>query len=221
METGTADHIFPQYLDHLDAALTDFCARHWPCEFIADDGSKCVNVRSGHGSKGHQNKSGKVLAVGDYLSRLSFENNREEFEKAVYSHLEELLGRLRQGRDSQDVASARIHRDVVIAQFYSHSAGDQKSAFHSHNVCFSCLSEPPQHALPCGHVLCTSCVKSYGRTNGKTLVELDECPMEVDSPGRHFPYTVYLKPKTAGVRILALDGYVSCTCWKCPSLARA
>jgi hypothetical protein len=214
MITGTADHIFPQYLNHLDAALMAFCARHWPCEFVAGDGSKCVNVQSGHGSKGHQNKSGKVLAVGDYVSRFSFEGNHEDFQSAVYVHLEGLLELLRQriqSGDSQDAASARIHRDVAMARFYSHSTGDQASAFRSHNVCFSCLCEPPQHALPCGHVLCTSCVKSYGRANNKTLVELDECPMEAHGSSRHFPYTVYLKPKMAGVRVLALDGYVSYT----------
>ena len=43
---GTAEQIFPQYLDHIDAALENFCDRHWPCEFVKPGGGRCVNVRS-------------------------------------------------------------------------------------------------------------------------------------------------------------------------------
>lgn len=44
---GTAEKIFPQYLEHIDAALENFCDRHWPCEFIkTGGGGRCVNVRS-------------------------------------------------------------------------------------------------------------------------------------------------------------------------------
>jgi hypothetical protein len=209
MVAGTADHIFPQYIDHLDAALMNFCDMHWPCQFVADDGSRCVNVRSGHGSKGHQLRNGKVLAVGDYVSLFSFDNNHEDFQNAVYFYLEELLQHLRQrmrNGDSQDAASADIHKDLVMARFYSNMARDEASAFHSHTVCFSCLFEPPQHVLSCGHILCTPCVKSYGHRKSKTLIELDECPMETHSSCRNFPCSVYLKPATAGVRILVLDG---------------
>ena len=45
---GTAEQIFPQYLEHVDAALENFCDRHWPCEYVtAGGGTRCVNVRSG------------------------------------------------------------------------------------------------------------------------------------------------------------------------------
>lgn len=44
---GTAEKIFPQYLEHIDAALEHFCNMHWPCEFIkTGGGGRCVNVRS-------------------------------------------------------------------------------------------------------------------------------------------------------------------------------
>lgn len=44
---GTAEQIFPQYLEHIDAALENFCDRHWPCEFVKlGAGGRCVNVRS-------------------------------------------------------------------------------------------------------------------------------------------------------------------------------
>ena len=45
---GRAKEIFPQYIDHLDDALENFCGRHWPCEYVkSGGGDRCVNVRSG------------------------------------------------------------------------------------------------------------------------------------------------------------------------------
>lgn len=44
---GTAEQIFPLYLEHIDAALENFCDRHWPCEYVKPGGgARCVNVRS-------------------------------------------------------------------------------------------------------------------------------------------------------------------------------
>ncbi|OCK84171.1 hypothetical protein K432DRAFT_289452 [Lepidopterella palustris CBS 459.81] len=208
---GTASHIFPQYLDHLDAALEDFCDRHWPCEFSIEGSglSRCVNVRSGHGSKGHQLKSGKVFAAGDYVSEFSFEKNQEEFHANVYFRLEHLLERLSarvNHGESQEMAAAEIHRDDVMAAFYCDGPKGSVRTVHSHSVCFSCLFEPPEHALPCGHILCTPCVKTYGRVKDGNVIEVYECPMETNAVGRSQPWTVQLKPEAAGLRILTLDG---------------
>jgi len=230
---GTADHIFPQYLDHLDAALSDFCDRHWPCEFViygVKRGqlplhlnamefpaemhrqtrlSRCVNVRSGHGSKGHQLPDGKVFAAGDYVSEFSFENNQDEFHVNVFFRLEFLLEKLAERTnkgESQDIAAAEIHRDDVMAHFYSDGPKGGVRTVHSHSVCFTCLFEPPEHSLPCGHILCTPCVKTYGRVKSATLIEVYECPMEVSAIGRSQPWTIHLKPGAAGIRVLTLDG---------------
>jgi hypothetical protein len=54
----------------------------------------CVNVRSGHGSKGHQLKDGRVFAAGNYVSDFSFESYHKEFRQKVFLHLEHLLGLL-------------------------------------------------------------------------------------------------------------------------------
>jgi patatin-like phospholipase/acyl hydrolase len=39
----------------------------------------------------------------------------------------------------------------------------------------------------------------------KTLVEIQNCPLEADVVGRYKPSTVYLKPENAGFRVLVLD----------------
>ena len=166
-----------------------------------------------HGSKGHQLKNGKVLAVGGYVSSFSFTDYRYKFQADVYSRLEELLGRLRsrvqEGAAVEAQAAAEIHKEEVLVHFYNHSARGRPEAFISHSTCFSCLFEPPEHALPCGHILCTTCLRAYGHSRGRTLVEIGDCPLELSKRrSRHGFWRVFLKPDAAGIRILTLDGYI-------------
>lgn len=228
---GTAEQIFPQYLEHIDDALVNFCDRHWPCEYIKPGGgARCVNVRStlfnfvptqcfssnitssgGHESKGHQLKNGKVLAVGSYVSHFSFSNYQEKFQNDIYSRLDELLNllhsRLKNDDESEVQAAAEIHKGTVLDYFFNHTSRGRASSFISHSTCFSCLFEPPEHALPCGHVLCTPCLMAYGKSRGTTVVEMTGCPMETFITPRRKSWKVVLKPAAAGIRILTLDGY--------------
>lgn len=210
---GTAPDIFPLYLAHLDAALENFCDGHWPCEYVqAVTGLRCVNVKSGHGQKGHQTDTGKIIAVGEYTSRWTYETLHDEFISNSYYRLEELLELLKRkkmpGDDEMQVA-AEIHRDDVLTWFYSHVAGDNNpQGYNSHSVCFCCLSEPPEHSLPCGHVLCTPCVKTYGRQHSKTEVDIQRCPLDILPARAYQPWRIHFKPESAGVRVLTLDGYV-------------
>ena len=164
-----------------------------------------------HGSKGHQLKNGKVLAVGGYISSFSFNDYCETFQDDIYWRLEELLRRLRsrvqEGGEFEAQAAAEIHKEEVLVHFNSHSARGQPEAFISHSTCFSCLVEPPEHALPCGHVICTPCVRAYGHSRGRTVVEIDRCPLELlKRRSRYGSRRVFLKPDAAGIRILTLDG---------------
>jgi hypothetical protein len=54
-------------------------------------------------------------------------------------------------------------------------------------------------------VLCTPCLKAYGRSEGRTIVRIHECPFE--SYGRSQPRSIYIKPESAGIRMLVLDKY--------------
>ncbi|KAL9606733.1 MAG: hypothetical protein Q9179_000089 [Wetmoreana sp. 5 TL-2023] len=209
---GQAEQIFPQYLEHIEAALENFCDRHWPCEYVKPGGgARCVNVRSGH-TKGHQLKSGKVLAVGNYDSDFSFENYREIFAFDVYSQLTESLAMLRtkmhDSRDSEANVAAEIHASTVMKHFHNHTVKAGAQSFISHSTCFSCLFEYPEHALPCGHVLCTPCLRAYGRAVEKYVVEIDGCPIESLSGPRNQVCKVAMKPPDASIRILTLDGSV-------------
>jgi hypothetical protein len=142
----------------LDDALENFCDRHWPCEYIdaRRQGGRCVNVRSGHGAKGHQSKSGKLLATGDYVSSFTFAGSQEKFQNDTYEKLVSLSARVRAKEalgTPKEQAAAEIHRELVLPSFYEHASRGDLRRFVSHTVCFSCLIQPPEHALPYMHVV--------------------------------------------------------------------
>lgn len=211
--------IFPEYVVHCDNALEDFCHRHWPCEFVRIMGSggaaveagsidKCVNTRSGHGTKGHQNKSGKIIAVGYYQSSFTTESYGETFRYLVFDALEKLLAKLRtrtmtDSSSPEDIIAARLHREKVMLPFYKHIDDVRNKSLVSTYTCFSCLITPPQHGLPCGHVICTPCLIAYG-VRSRDAFEISSCPMHEDTTFRS--WKIYMKPVAAGVRILSLDG---------------
>lgn len=210
--------IFPEYVEHCDNALEDFCDRYWPCEYVMkhkvkggkEVGGRCVNVRSGHGSKGHQLQNGKVFKVGSYESKFSVETHQEEFRYDVYSSFKDLFKELREtisGSQPEEEVAAQIHRKRVMTSFYRHVAQDDAEIIVSHSTCFSCLMRSPEHALPCGHVLCTSCLRAYGKPLEKYVIEISTCPLHANDT--NFRWKIFLKPEAAGVRVLTLDGYVT------------
>lgn len=148
--------------------------------------------------------------MGGYVSSFSFEGYCEVFQNAVYIRLKELLkilhSRVEEDDRSEAQAAAEIHKDKVMAHFFDHAARGRTNSFISHSTCFSCLFEPPEHALPCGHVLCTLCLRAYGKSHEETMVDIVGCPMDKLITRRHQSWRVLLKPAAAGIRILTLDG---------------
>jgi Patatin-like phospholipase len=173
--------------------------------------SKCINVRSGHGSKGHQTRNGAIFAAGEYVSTFNFDTYGVEFQDAVYFrlfHLMSLLAvRTSQGQSAEGAAHD-IHQHKTLIPFYNESLRGKTRPFHCHSICLGCLIDRPDHVLPCGHILCTSCVLSFGLVKSKNHVEIQKCPLEGkdNRTGQFQPVTVFLKPDTAASRILVLDG---------------
>ncbi|KAF2650662.1 hypothetical protein K491DRAFT_697115 [Lophiostoma macrostomum CBS 122681] len=206
---GPAEQILQNfYMDYCDSALDDFCAVFWPCTFSNKKG-KCVNVAERH-TKGHQNSKGQIIGTGPYESTFTFESYADTWLDMLHQHIlhfeakvqEQLL--INQATDELNVTTA-LHL-TGVKRFYQHLGGADK--FISHSVCFCCLREMAEHPLPCGHILCTRCVRVYGspseRLSGMYVVT--SCPLH-DTTGV-FPaqWGIYFKPELAGVRILSLDG---------------
>jgi hypothetical protein len=199
------------YADLCDEALESFCNMYWPCSFSNEHG-RCVNMKSGHNPKGHQNRAGKIIAAGDYKSKFDFHTYADVWISNISHYLEKIqkevyAASIHDDSLTEPEAAARVHCKTMN-DFYR-NVGDNVFQFVSHTTCFSCLRELPEHPLPCGHVLCTPCVKSYGRQVEKSVFQLGFCPLHVAETEfvAEFPWRVKIKPLHAGTRILSLDGY--------------
>ncbi|KAK3658833.1 hypothetical protein LTR56_001704 [Elasticomyces elasticus] len=162
----------------------------------------------GHGAKGHQNALGKVLAVGVFESTFSAETYEDPWKDSLRRNLDSIRKKLQQetfgaGNLSEEDQALRLHSQCMNV-FYG-GLGPTRY-FISHSACFCCLREMPAHALPCGHVLCTKCVKSYGKTLEKYWVSMRSCPLHVKETASQEGHLIRFKPRNSGVRILTLDG---------------
>ncbi|KAI3317161.1 hypothetical protein HD806DRAFT_515838 [Xylariaceae sp. AK1471] len=212
---GSAAQIFPKYINHLDDALENFCDQHWPCEFTNPrTGVRCVNVRSGHTSKGHQSADGRVFAAGDWVSKFSFENHHS-FRDWVYSCLAELLKELatqvQQNGEAEQQVAAHMHKTMALTNLFSHAKHSNgtphtRNYLTNHTACFCCLFGQAEHCLPCGHVLCTACINTYGHSKGMNWVEILECPFVCQGNKGISACVIQMKPRSAGIRVVTLDG---------------
>ncbi|KAK5093232.1 hypothetical protein LTR70_004875 [Exophiala xenobiotica] len=74
-------------------------------------------------------------------------------------------------------------------------------------TCLCCLRAPPEHALACGHSLCEACLRLFSadvstKSGACDQVRLETCVI----CGHQQGFVVKLKPPTAGIRILSIDG---------------
>ncbi|KAI4668760.1 uncharacterized protein J4E78_002588 [Alternaria triticimaculans] len=206
---GSAEQILEtQYMTHCDGALDDFCAIFWPCSFINRRGERCVNVKERH-VKGHQNQRGSVIGSGPYESDFTFDKFYEDWFEYLKHYLIENKSKL----DLQMTKSPTTEEDAVnklhlanVTGFYNHMGGAKN--FVSHTTCFCCLRELAEHPLPCGHVLCTACVKGYGSPHRELSgsFTIATCPLHDHQAVFPTPVEIYFKPPLAGLRILSLDG---------------
>lgn len=209
---GTASRLLSDaYAELCVSAIQRFADLYWPCNFrnpaYRTEHGRCCNVKSGHNPKGHQNDQGKIIGSGQYQSDFDLETFIPRWNKLIQENLVNLqvaayeLGLKLPGRTDSQIASI-LHRER-ISSFYS-TLGNQ-SNFISHSACFSCLRELPDCVLPCGHILCLSCVQTYGHTTSRTTVEVRRCPLHVRDILAKPPWVIMTKPPCAGVRVLCLD----------------
>ncbi|KAK1756460.1 acyl transferase/acyl hydrolase/lysophospholipase [Echria macrotheca] len=214
---GTALEIFLKYIGLLEDVLEPFCEEHWPCQQRHPrTQARCVNVRARH-TKGHQTANGKVFAAGEYVSDFTLDEYRKEFLDNVYCCLIKFLDRLEKELKAKEGASERlvassIHRDMVLAGFFRcvdpPEYRGHSGPLTSQSACFCCLLEAGQHPLPCGHLLCTECVMTFGTLDYTTsAVGLRECPIGSDTCSfTCFPAQIRMKPRSSGARVMSLDG---------------
>ena len=138
---------------------------------------------------------------------------RSFFQKSIHSALEKSLERLENGcRDrndgkSEEVVAAELHRDKTVDSFYKRFRSREDSLF-TNTSCLVCLMYTPEHRLPCGHVLCTSCLQAFGNSEQDVIITISSCPMPHRRIYWNDRWSIPIKPALAGARILCLDGFV-------------
>ncbi|KAL8843022.1 MAG: hypothetical protein Q9176_002325 [Flavoplaca citrina] len=207
------------YANSCVAALEHFCDKYWPCSFVSRKGKACVNVRSSHFAKGHQAMGGKIIASGPYKSEFScfaFSDQWKIYLKRRLKHIEAVFHERRNASmPKKDDPLTVYDRNLAyslhmecMGSFFSSYEGYNASKFTSLTTCYCCLMEVPEHPLPCGHVLCTGCVKAYGYQHEANSILMDFCPLHSEQSFSR-SWIIHCKPEYAGVRILALDGFVT------------
>jgi hypothetical protein len=110
----------------------------------------------------------------------------------VRRNCEDLFESLEQGL----VSSSQLHKRTAMK--YEHFI----RPICSNQVCIGCLRRYPERHLSCGHSLCDTCVATFGigvpRTESQFKIQ---CIF--NDGGRA---EVNLRPQTAGVRLLGIDG---------------
>lgn len=193
------------YILPCNETLEIFCNHHWPCSFRNRRG-RCVNTQSGH-IKGHQNADARVIAVGEYRSAFNYKDYSQNWRRVLRKHLAEIHQKVQErtvsSQGDEKTLASIVHLEL-INNFYS--ALGSAEIFKSHSACFGCLRGYPEHPLPCGHVLCALCVESYSETQSSGQILLPNCPLHQSNTRWLDPWKIRLKPRLAGVRVLALDG---------------
>ena len=200
---------FEYHKPALDGALDQFCNNWWPCKYVSPKGRKCVNTQEGH-ARGHQDERARSIGIGDYQSDFDSDTYRHVWHDNLRDSLiriQKMMKRISAvsiwNRQSDEAVKAAEQHLRTMNEFYQNLGGAAR--FRSHASCLSCLGDMPGHPLPCGHVICSSCVRMFGEAQSKTAFLLNRCPLH-NNENLKRSTQISLKPASAGVRVLSLDG---------------
>ncbi|SMR43927.1 unnamed protein product [Zymoseptoria tritici ST99CH_3D1] len=209
---GQVEELFSSYEKFFDWAMGEYLEMHYPCSYVSADGTRqCMLVKARHLPKGHQDEQG-IIATGDYQA--AFDSNflqtwKAQLRAAVATiqrdfqyELEQITEKGEIHTISEESLALDLHIDYLNTFF---EAVGPASSISSHATCFCCLMDVPEHPLPCGHVLCTACIKAYGKQKRSSVV-VSCCPLHRESTNWAKPQIIKFKPAGAGARVLSLDG---------------
>ncbi|KAK3330701.1 hypothetical protein B0H66DRAFT_528046 [Apodospora peruviana] len=193
-------------VDEARRGLQYFRDRYWRCEAKDSSGRRrCKNYSESH-DKGHQ-----------FDSHITNDNGRvSDVSIASEDNLE--VGRYQSSYDP-DAYTEGLWEEVTNLRSRGHAMDKLASTalvsgvtqITGQRTCLACLSNTPTNMLPCipkQHGICHECIRRYsGSRRHHSVIEISECPL-----GCHLekkPWTIRVKPKTAGARILVLDGFTT------------
>lgn len=213
MIIGSPKSVLAQYRAFCEAAHDQFYSKHWPCEVTDQQGNRCCNLKAGHPKgAGHQISSGKRFAVFESHRKEQDTNERQGrdiFLEDIMRNLETAIGDLK--ASSHEFNGSKEERKAVHSLHINKTLSSYVKAWElttSHTTCLCCLAAVPEHAIiKCGHFICHDCcISSSSETRPDLEREIGFCPVcsKILSP----PMKIAIKPRSAGLRILSLDGYI-------------
>ncbi|KAF7894677.1 uncharacterized protein EAF01_010127 [Botrytis porri] len=114
--------------------------------------------------------------------------------------IQELLHNLFKGLQRSAInMSVESHRQILRRLFLN------CLTIRSDDTCVVCIRRTPQYGLPCGHVICENCVRTFGRLSllDPWIFEVESCLFCGLSTSGVVIKTI---PPTAGIRVLTFDG---------------
>ena len=117
---------------------------------------------------------------------------------AYSSYIESSIDSQFQSIDCGFETAAQRHRNNLEENYH------YWTPLKSHKTCFFCIRRPPETALSCEHAICEKCVRTFGSLCRvrETYFEIRKC-IQCLAEGNT---RVRIKPPTAGVRVLSIDG---------------
>ncbi|KAK0722843.1 hypothetical protein B0T26DRAFT_704224 [Lasiosphaeria miniovina] len=191
--------------DETRRGLQWFRNRYWRCEAKDSFGRRCTNYLESH-EKGHQfihkarsresYSSGNSYDDWDDDDSLEIGRYRDSYDADIF--FEQLWSEMSRLKNQEDIHGrlASAARDCGV------------SKISGQRTCLSCLSKCPTNMLPCyplQHGICENCIERSSQLEpGDSIAHIRACPL-----GCRFtvsPWTIRIKPRFAGARILSLDG---------------
>ncbi|CAM1500480.1 Fc.00g096420.m01.CDS01 [Cosmosporella sp. VM-42] len=199
------------YYEPIQKAFNEFYNYKLRCSYRKGN-YHCVNVKMSH-EKGHQAEKGLIFARGPFDPKFLPEDFCSTWINEIHGKIEALDQGLA-GRDEK-VLMPSLHKDVM-AGFYTQSTSSMTngsvSELKSYATCICCAQRIPEIPLPCGHILCKTCIQAYGEDMGQGWVDMHCCPLhpketrwDIQGKSAHIRF----KPQEAGVRLLCLDGLLA------------
>jgi hypothetical protein len=142
-----------------------------------------------------------------FLSRFWEQDIPRDFE-AKYGMLDELesLNNITADAQRQRIRLTVDWRSELYAN-YRHVW----KTLRSNSTCLTCLQGVPNNVLKCGHAYCLNCIQDFGEPSKDyechwVLQNCVLCGEQAETTRSDTQYTINVKPRCAGVRMLSLDG---------------
>lgn len=192
-----------------------------------------MNTKSGH-ARGHQSASGDYLDDGTFISgEFDSINFLRAIEEKVTSLLREINSRDTNRQERRRFAIENHRQVLQSASDLSFWQNFDRQNFYQPrprgiinfievliklwkktprtSTCFACLFGRPEYRLPCGHILCSDCVRDFDQSDENEkypgVVIHRGCVLcSSVEPSSQWPWKIQINPEISGVRVLSLDG---------------